>query len=476
MYIDSHCHIEMADFDADREETIRRAVEAGVEIIVNVGDGDVSNDSHRAAFRIADDHDLVYTTVGVHPHEARLFDGELAARLAELAQHPKVIAWGEIGLDYHYDNSPREIQREAFRTQLRMARERKLPAVIHTREAEDDTLSILAEEWKGSGLPGIIHCFTGSRRLADEAIKLGFYISFSGVITFKSAASLRDTAKHLPIEKLLIETDSPFLAPVPHRGKRNEPAFVLETARCIAGLRNLSAEDVGRITSVNFKRLFRLGDWKTPQAAGRRTIVYQIRDSLYVNLTNRCTSLCAFCTRVDDPVSSGYYLGMTQEQEPAAAEVIEAIGDPTKYREIVFCGYGEPTIKLEELKAVARYVKKQGGRTRLDTIGHGGLIHGRDIAPELAELIDEISMSLNASTREQYEKIVRSDWPDRAFEAAQEFARSAVRSGIKVTMSVVRIPNLDIEACRGIAEETGATLRIRELVGMTGTEFNSNGF
>lgn len=472
MYIDSHAHIEMDDFDADRDEVIRRALDAGVEVIVDVGNGDVSADSHAAAFRLAEAHPFIYTTVGVHPHEARLLDDELYARLKDLAGHPKVIAWGEIGLDYHYDNSPRDAQREAFRRQLRLARERGLPAVIHTREAEADTLEILSEEWKGSNLPGVVHCFTGTRAFAEEAIRLGFYISFSGVVTFKKAEDLRDTAKHLPIEKLLIETDSPFLAPIPFRGRRNEPAYVVETARAIAGLRNLAPEDIGRITSVNFKRLFKLGEWAAPERQRRRNIVYRIRDSLYVNLTNRCTSLCAFCSRVDDPVASGYYLGLSREEEPSAAEVISGIGEPASFREVVFCGYGEPTIRLDELKEVARHVKARGGRTRLDTIGHGSLIHGRDIAPELAGLIDEISMSLNAPTREQYEKIVRSDWPDLAFDAAIEFARSAAASGIRVTMSVVRLPNLDIEACRRIAEEAGADFRVRELVGMTGTEFN----
>ena len=258
MYIDSHAHIEMEEFDGDREEVIERALRAGVEVIVNVGNGDVSKDSHESAFRIAEGHPFIYTTVGVHPHEARLLDGELYARLSDLSEHPKVIAWGEIGLDYHYDNSPRDRQREAFRRQLQLARSRSLPAVIHTREAEADTLEILNEEWKGSGLPGIIHCFTGTHAFAEEAIKLGFYISLSGVITFKKSADLRDTALRLPLERILIETDSPFLAPLPHRGRRNEPAYVVETARVIARLRGVGTEEIGRITSDNFKRLFRL--------------------------------------------------------------------------------------------------------------------------------------------------------------------------------------------------------------------------
>ncbi|HLF84540.1 MAG TPA: TatD family hydrolase, partial [Blastocatellia bacterium] len=256
MYIDSHAHIEMSDFDADREAVIQRALDAGVETIVCVGDGDVANDSHDAAFRLADEHPFIYTTVGVHPHEARLLDDELYAKLQDLSQHPKVIAWGEIGLDYHYDNSPRDVQREAFRRQLRMARERQLPISIHSREAEADTLAILDEEWKDSGLGGVIHCFTGTRAFAEAAVELGFLISFSGVVTFKKAENLRETARLLPIDRILIETDAPFLAPVPFRGRRNEPAYVVETARAVGELRGVGAEELGRATSQNFKRLF----------------------------------------------------------------------------------------------------------------------------------------------------------------------------------------------------------------------------
>ena len=258
MYIDSHAHIEGPEFDADREAVIQRALVAEVEIIVCVGDGEIAADSHAAAFKLADQHPFIYTTVGVHPHEARLLDRELSAKLADLSQHPKVIAWGEIGLDYHYDNSPREVQRDAFRMQLRMARERQLPVSIHTREAEADTLAILGDEWKGSGLGGVIHCFTGTRAFAEAAVELGFLISFSGVVTFKKAGDLRETARHLPLDKILIETDSPFLAPNPYRGRRNEPAYVVETARCIAEARGVELDEFARATSESFKQLFGL--------------------------------------------------------------------------------------------------------------------------------------------------------------------------------------------------------------------------
>lgn len=256
MYIDSHAHIEGIEFDADREAVIQRALEAGVEAIVCVGDGEVAADSHAAAFRLAEKYPFIFTTVGVHPHEARLLDENLYAQLMDLSRHPKVIAWGEIGLDYHYDNSPRDVQREAFRKQMRMARERALPVSIHTREAESDTLAIIDEGWKDSELGGVIHCFTGTRAFAEAAVERGFLISFSGVVTFKNAEDLRETARRLPMDKLLIETDSPFLAPVPHRGRRNEPAYVVETARALAGARGTTLEEIGKATSENFRRLF----------------------------------------------------------------------------------------------------------------------------------------------------------------------------------------------------------------------------
>jgi TatD DNase family protein len=256
MFIDSHSHIEMDDFNEDREEVIQRALDAGIDLIVDIGDGDVSHDSHAAAFKVAEQYRFIYTTVGLHPHEARLLDANLYSRLAEMAQHPKVIAIGEIGLDYHYDHSPREVQREAFRKQLQLARKRELPIVIHTREAEADTIAIIREEWAGSARPGVIHCFTGTRALADAAVSLGFYISFSGVLTFKKAGDLRQTAAALPIDRILIETDCPFLAPEPYRGRRNEPAYVVETARRLAELSGLTAEEIGRITSQNFMRAF----------------------------------------------------------------------------------------------------------------------------------------------------------------------------------------------------------------------------
>jgi len=259
MFVDSHAHIDGAEFDADREAVIERAREAGVSAILNVGTGDPNSGAFQRAVELAEKNANVYAALGVHPHDARLFDRSAEELITKLAtQSPRVIAWGEIGLDFHYDNSPRDVQLKVFRRQLQLARELRLPVIIHTREAEAETIALLKLEWAGSGLPGIMHCFSGSLSLAREAVALGLSISFSGIVTFKKANELREIAKQVPLDKLLIETDCPFLTPVPFRGKRNEPAYVVEVARCLAELRELSLEELGRVTTDNFSRLFQL--------------------------------------------------------------------------------------------------------------------------------------------------------------------------------------------------------------------------
>lgn len=257
MFIDSHCHIDGTEYDADREEVIQRAHDAGVTTMLNVGTGDPDSGSFERAVELAEAHANIYAAIGVHPHDAKLYDDRAEARLIDLVKQSKrVVAWGEIGLDYHYDHSPREIQRDVFRRQLRVARRLDLPVVIHSREADDDTITILREELTGYGRAGVLHCFGGRLAMAASAIELGFLISFAGSLTFKKADALREVAIQLPLDRLLVETDCPYLTPVPFRGKRNEPARVIETGRSLAELHQKDFEEVGRITSENFVRLF----------------------------------------------------------------------------------------------------------------------------------------------------------------------------------------------------------------------------
>jgi TatD DNase family protein len=265
MFVDSHAHLDGKQFDSDREQVIARAREAGVQTIVAIGNGDGPEDVD-CGIRLAEKYDFIYATLGIHPHEARLANEDAYQNMERLAKHPKVIAWGEIGLDYYYDHSPREVQKEVFTRQMELAATAKLPIVIHCRPSEasdnawDDCLGLIREHWAAKGLGGILHCFTGNWTQGKSALDMGFMISFAGNVTFPKAQQIRDVALQVPLERLLIETDSPYLAPVPHRGKRNEPAFVKETARKLGELLGRSAEEVGQQTSRNFYNFFKLAE------------------------------------------------------------------------------------------------------------------------------------------------------------------------------------------------------------------------
>lgn len=257
MFIDSHAHIDGQLYDEDRTAILARAAEVGIELILEICNGDLEQGSLEKGLALAQTHSHIYAAVGVHPHDARLYDDELEARLCQMCEHPKVLAWGEIGLDYYYDHSPRDVQQAAFVRQMERARERNLPILLHIRDADEDTIELLRQHWSDRGnRAGIFHCFSGSAKLAQAGLDLGFLISFSGNLTFKNAQSLRDIAKSLPLESILIETDCPYLSPVPYRGKRNEPAYVIEVARQLAELHQTTVEEIGRITTANFKRLF----------------------------------------------------------------------------------------------------------------------------------------------------------------------------------------------------------------------------
>jgi TatD DNase family protein len=264
--IDSHAHLEFPQFDEDRADVLARAREAGVQTILAIGSG-TGPSRLDAAIPFAEQHDWIYATVGIHPHEAKLGTDEHFTALDKLANHSRVIAWGEIGLDYHYDHSPRDVQQGVFRRQLGQARAAGLPIIIHCREAWDDCLAILEQDWRSSGLGGILHCFTGTLEEAKRGLDMGFVVSFAGNSTYPKAQGLRDVLRDLPIESVLIETDAPFLAPQGHRGKRNEPALVAEVARVLANVRNLPAEEFAAATAANFRRFFKLGVGAGKQAS-----------------------------------------------------------------------------------------------------------------------------------------------------------------------------------------------------------------
>lgn len=254
MFIDSHCHLDFNDFEDDICDIITRAKECGVTAMLNAGNNINELENQ---LKLSEHYPFIYTAVGVHPHNAAEYPDITAEDILKHTSHKKVVAIGECGLDYYYDYAPRDLQIKVFEEQIKAAQQSGLPLIIHTRDADEDTINILGAHYREQPFKGEIHCFSSSRRLADFALSIGFYISASGIITFNKSQDLRDIFADVPLERLLIETDSPFLAPIPKRGRRNEPAFVVYTAEKLAQLKNISLEELARITSDNFENLFR---------------------------------------------------------------------------------------------------------------------------------------------------------------------------------------------------------------------------
>ncbi len=450
MFIDTHAHLFYPNFNGEVEQIIERALNAGVEkIIVPATDLATS----KQAIDLAEKYDFIFAAVGVHPHDTGEIQENYLEILEEFSKHEKVVAIGEIGLDYYYDFSPKEKQIKAFKEQIDLAVKTNLPIIVHNRESNEDIMEII-RQYKRTNLKAQFHCFAGGIKEAKELISMKHFISFTGNITFKKAESVRNVLKNVEIENILLETDSPFLTPVPYRGKRNEPANITLIAEKIAELHNVTIEDVARTTNYNVYKLFGIG--KKPELS----FVYKIGNSLYINVTNRCNADCVFCDRKGDAVISGYNLKMEKAEEPSAEKYIELIGDPKKYNEIVFCGYGEPTIRWNVVKKIAEYIKANGGKTRLNTNGHGNFINKKDITPELKGLIDTVSISLNSTDPNQYAKLMKVD--PAMHKEMLDFAKKAKQYS-NVILSIVGLEEVDKEKAKDLAvNRLGVKFRERE--------------
>ncbi|SHK56091.1 YchF/TatD family DNA exonuclease [Thermocrinis minervae] len=447
--IDTHCHLDLLRKE-DLEETLR---DQSLEYLITVG---YDKKTIQNALKLSGENQKVYCAIGFHPHEADKVKDEDLLWLKDLAQkNPKVRAIGEIGLDYYKNYSDKKNQEDVFRKQIAIARELGLPIVVHSRDAEEDTIRILREE-RAYEVGGVIHCFTGSYDFMKKAVDLGFYISYSGIITYPNAQALREVVKKTPTNRLLIETDSPFLAPQPVRGKPNKPPYIWHTAKVMASLvENCSLEDIDRLTSSNAKLLFNLG------LNGKKgTVTYVINNKLYINLTNKCNLHCVFCQRERerDFWIKGYWVWV--DRDPSVEEVISQIDDPKKYEEIVFVGYGEPTLRFEALKAIAKWIKERGGRVRVDTNGLMFHFLPKEKLKELKGLVDVWSVSLNAPDRETYNRICRPVIED-AFDYVVDFIKTALQEGFEVIATAVDYPGVDIERTRQLALSLGAKWRLR---------------
>jgi len=450
MFFDTHAHLDLSPLREAEEAVVRRARDAGVARIATVG---IDPESGERAIAIAHRHAGVYAVVGLHPHDAGRLSDALLARLEALSLCDKAVAIGETGLDFHRDRAPRDAQRAAFREQIRLARRRALPVVIHDRDAHDEVLSILSEE-KAEEVGGIIHCFSGDLAMARKAIAMNFLVSIPGAITYKGSEKQVEAIRSLPLDRLLLETDCPFLAPVPHRGKPNEPSYVPLVAAKVAQILGVNLEDVARTTTMNALRCFRI------PAEEEVRITYRIRDSLYLNITNRCTNACTFCAKRRDYHVKGHLLKLPAE--PTVAEALAEVGDPARYDEVVFCGFGEPLLRLDDVMEIAAELKRRGARVRVNTDGLGNLVHGRNILPELAGRVDALSVSLNAPDAETYARICPNRYGAAAFPALLDFLREAPKHVPSVVATAVALPGLDLEAVRRLAESIpGVTFRLR---------------
>jgi TatD DNase family protein len=457
--VDTHCHLAWDSFRDDLEAVLARAREAGVAQMVVVGTDPATAEASAAVCR---GREGLYPTTGVHPNDLPDDWKDAFARVEAQARSEGFVAIGETGLDYYRDDAPASRQRESFAAHADLARSLDLPVIVHVRDrdgsvaAYDDAEAVL----RGApGVRGVLHCYTGDAPHAKRYLDLGLFVSFSGILTFPKGENVREAARVVPIDRALVETDAPFLAPVPRRGGRNEPAFVADTARRLAEVKGLSEEDVRRATTSNARSLFRL-----PGEAVHGPATYVIRDALYVNVTNACDAKCVFCPRTwDEWEVVGHDL--ERKGDPTVEEILAGVGDPTRWREVVFCGLGEPTLRLDVVKRVARAVKDRGGRTRLNTNGHGDLIAKRPIAKDLVGIVDVVSVSLNAQDRETFERHCPSAFSPDGFTPMLDFVRSAKAAGLRVVCTVVApLPGVDVEACRRLAErDLGVEFRGRVL-------------
>ena len=446
---DTHVHLNLKAYRKDRREVISRAMQAGVGFMINVG---FDLTTSRESIELASEHEFIRASVGLHPHGASDLNDETLEQLSQLASHRTVVAVGETGLDYFRDLSPREDQQRAFRRQIRLARELDLPLIIHNRDALDDALDIIEDEGAGE-VGGVMHCFPGDVAYAAKVVDLGLHVGIGGPVTYSDGGRLARVAEAVPLNRLLVETDAPWLTPEPHRKGRNEPSFVALVAERIAEIRGMSLPDLARATSGNSTRLFGFPPADEP------SIAYEMWGNLYLNITNQCTNDCTFCIRNTTDTLWGYRLKL--RTEPTVDELMAAIGDPGRYREVVFCGYGEPTVRLDVVLEVGRRLRAQGATVRLDTNGQGSLIWNRNIAPELAEAIDAVSVSLNAQDEATYDHICASRFGPAAYGHVLAFIKESVKAGMDVSVSVVDVPEIDIDAARKVARDLGVSLKVR---------------
>lgn len=446
---DSHHHLSDPKFHEDLNEVIERTRGGNVQILIE--GGGLERPEYLDNRPKLSDSKNMYFCAGLHPHDAVNFNEGLIDRISELSDDRRFVAVGECGLDYYYDNSPREVQKKVFRCHLKLAEKLRKPVVIHARDSHKDLFKIIEDE----GLVGVnylFHCFSGDDGDLGKVLDLGGYISIGGVITFPNAQKTRRIVSKVPKDKLLLETDAPYLAPQKMRGRRNEPLFIKYVGEQIASLWGLPVEDVYFITTYNARVLFGIGI----DPGG--DIAYGLGSRLYLNITNRCTNRCGFCVRNFSDGIGGYHLKL--KVEPTAGEVIDAIGDPKRYDEVVFCGFGEPLIRYDIVKKVSEFIKENGGSVRVNTNGCADLYTGVDTISYVAGSVDSFSISLNATDENDYNRICNPMF-ENAYSKVLKSIERAKGLGKRVKVSFVSDCGADLTGVEEMARKLGVEVRFR---------------
>lgn len=474
LIFDTHAHYDDEKFDEDRESFLS-GINNDIFSIINCG---VDLKSSKMSLEFSKKYPIVYAAVGVHPSEASNASPDFIDKLYNLCNSGgSVVAIGEIGLDYHYDDCDRDVQIDVFKKQLMLANDLSMPVIIHNRDAHEDTLRLL-KEYKPKG---VIHCFSGSVNMAMDVIKMGMYVGVGGAVTFKNARKIVDVVKNVPLDKILLETDAPYMAPVPNRGKRCDSTMIPITAKKIGDIRGISEKEVLIKTKNNAIKLF-LGDYpnqdnvnpnckntaKTDSNENHDVITYIFEDNLYVNVTNRCPNRCDFCIR-NNGDSVGDAKSLWLKKEPSKLEILEDIKKRNldAFKELVICGYGEPTMRLSDVLFVCKEIKKISNiKIRMNTNGLSDLINNRSTAADFKDIIDVVSISLNAHNKERYNEICHSRFGVRAFDAIIKFIKDIRHYVPLVYLSVVdfNLSDDDLKSCKKLSEELNVPLRVREYI------------
>ena len=454
--IDSHSHLTSTDFDIDRFDVLMTARAEGLTRILVAGNN--FSDS-QSAVDLAALFPFLDASAGLHPHEAVSWNDSSPAQFRKILS--SCVAIGETGLDYYYNYSSREQQIIALKGQLELALTQNLPVILHCRDAYDDLMKILPEIFSKNNPGGVVHCFNGSSDQAAQLIEMGFLLGFGGMLTFKRSTSLQKVFEEIPMESILLETDCPFLAPVPHRGKRNEPKYVAEIYKLGAKLKNISVKSLSEKISNNYHGLFHPGE-SIPNGA----FVYQNNNRCYINLTNDCLNRCRYCIRKTAPTLWGYNLWL--KQEPSVDDVLEAIPYSNGIKEIVFCGYGEPLLRYKKISSISKCLIQHGIPIRINTSGHlPATWNAREIVQELSPYINTIEVSLGNATAQGYSKQCQplDDHPETVFSRVLEFVKICSDSDkFAVRLSVVTHPDTDLQACRNLADSLNLILKERSYI------------